>query len=45
MSKNFETCDHSKANDMAGKGLVDFFRDYLDDDFLVRTIDCVVLFK
>ena len=45
VSKNFEACDPREANDMALKGLVEFFWDQIADDFLARTIDCVVFFK
>ena len=45
MSKNLEACDLRKANDMDRKGLVEFLRGQLADDFLARTIDYMVFVK
>ena len=45
VSKNLEACDLRKANDTARKGRVEFFRDQLSDDFLARTIDCMIFVK
>ena len=45
MSKNLEACDLREANDTSRKGLVEFLRDQIADNFLARTIDCAIFVK
>ena len=45
LSNNLEACDLRKANYMARKRLVEFLQDQLAEDFLSRTINCVVFVK
>ena len=39
VSKDLETCDLSKANDMAQEVIVELLRDQLGNDLLTRTVD------
>ena len=42
VNNNLEACDLCEANDTAQKEPVEFLQDQLADDFLARTIECVV---